>query len=110
MFISTHRKEPTVGDDTKVKDQPQEDLTIEALTRSKDEEVDFNTSITPLSGVWGALAQVEEGVSASTWNPMKGIYGNVPAKFHGLATPAMNPMSMQLTHEEVVVGCADGTI
>jgi len=28
----------------------------------------------------------------------------------GLATPEKNPMSMQLSHEEVVVGCADGTI
>ncbi len=27
-----------------------------------------------------------------------------------LATPDKNPMSMALSHEEAVVGCADGTI
>ena len=41
---------------------------------------------------------------------IKGILGKLPAKFQGLSSPGMNPMSMQLTHEEVVVGCADGTI
>ncbi|KAG8810423.1 hypothetical protein FRC19_004555 [Serendipita sp. 401] len=41
---------------------------------------------------------------------VEGVSGELPAKFHGLATPAMNPMSFALNHEEVVVGCADGTI
>ena len=41
---------------------------------------------------------------------MKGLLSGLPNKFAGLATPEKNPMSMQLTHEEVVVGCADGTI
>lgn len=35
---------------------------------------------------------------------------NLPPDFKGLATPGMNPMSMALSHEEVVVGCGDGTI
>jgi pyrimidine and pyridine-specific 5'-nucleotidase len=41
---------------------------------------------------------------------VKGALGELPKKFAGLATPEKNPMSMQLSHEEVVVGCADGTI
>jgi pyrimidine and pyridine-specific 5'-nucleotidase len=41
---------------------------------------------------------------------VKGMLGELPKKFTGLATPEKNPMSMQLSHEEVVVGCADGTI
>ena len=79
----------------------------------KDEDADpthFSTDITPLAGVWGALAHAEDGSPPGGWSAIKGVIGNVPAKFQGLATPAMNPMSMQLTHEEVVIGCADGTI
>jgi len=41
---------------------------------------------------------------------VKGVKGQAPHQFTGLATPDKNPMSMQLSHEEVVVGCADGTI
>ncbi|KAL1669902.1 hypothetical protein GGF50DRAFT_43416 [Schizophyllum commune] len=63
--------------------------------------VDIDTEISPLTGVWGDLTQ---GGSA------RGLLGNLPPKFAGLATPEKNPMSMQLSHEEVVVGCADGTI
>lgn len=39
---------------------------------------------------------------------VRGLLGAVPLKFAGLATPEKNPMSMQLSHEEVVVGCVDG--
>ncbi|ELU41597.1 hypothetical protein AG1IA_04372 [Rhizoctonia solani AG-1 IA] len=64
--------------------------------------VDFNTEIATLGGAWAALAEESE-------------YGwpaqfNVPAGFKGLATPEKNPMAMALSHEEVVVGTADGTI
>ncbi|RDX41621.1 hypothetical protein OH76DRAFT_1489321 [Lentinus brumalis] len=68
--------------------------------------VDFDTDILPVTGAWSALAN-EDGVSAAG---IKGVLGNLPKKFQGLATPEKNPMSMQLSHEEVVVGCADGTI
>lgn len=68
--------------------------------------VDFDTDILPLAGAWAALA---EGDSVSCAG-VKGLLGQLPAKFQGLATPEKNPMSMQLSHEEVVVGCADGTI
>ena len=68
--------------------------------------VDLDEGIIPLQGVWAALS---EGVpdSVATAN---GLLGGLPKKFEGLATPEKNPMSMQLSHEEVVVGCADGTI
>ena len=62
------------------------------------------TGIKPLAGAWTALASAD-GVATAV-----GILGAVPHKFTGLATPEKNPMSMQLSHEEVVVGCADGTI
>ena len=72
--------------------------------------MDFSASITPLAGVWGALAHVDEGTPALALMSTEGLLGSLPVKFQGLATPGMNPMSMQLSHEEVVVGCADGTI
>ncbi|KAF9044249.1 WD40-repeat-containing domain protein [Panaeolus papilionaceus] len=65
--------------------------------------VDIDTDIAPLTGAWGALAE-------ATSVGVKGLLGPLPPKFAGLATPEKNPMSMQLSHEEVVVGCADGTI
>lgn len=67
--------------------------------------VDIAANIIPLSGAWAALAQSDGSASQ-----MKGLLGMLPNKFMGLAVPEKNPMSMQLSHEEVVVGCADGTI
>jgi len=69
-------------------------------------DVGLNEDIIPLQGVWAALS---EGVPEPVANA-KGLLGGLPKKFEGLATPEKNPMSMQLSHEEVVVGCADGTI
>ncbi|CUA77611.1 F-box/WD repeat-containing protein pof1 [Rhizoctonia solani] len=64
--------------------------------------VDFDTEIATLGGAWAALAEdSEHGWPAQL---------NVPAGFKGLATPEKNPMAMALSHEEVVVGTADGTI
>ena len=68
--------------------------------------VDFDTDILPVTGAWGALANTDSVAAAG----IKGLRGHLPNKFQGLATPEKNPMSMQLSHEEVVVGCADGTI
>ncbi|THU89940.1 hypothetical protein K435DRAFT_821256 [Dendrothele bispora CBS 962.96] len=73
---------------------------------SSKQEVDIDTAVTPVTGAWAALAQADQVSGAG----VKGLIGNLPAKFNGLATPEKNPMSMQLSHEEVVVGCADGTI
>lgn len=68
--------------------------------------VDIDTSVTPVTGAWEALAKVDN----MSGDSVKGLIGSLPPKFAGLATPEKNPMSMQLSHEEVVVGCADGTI
>jgi pyrimidine and pyridine-specific 5'-nucleotidase len=68
--------------------------------------VDIDTDVRALSGGWAALASVDNVSGAG----VKGLQGQLPPKFQGLATPEKNPMSMQLSHEEVVVGCADGTI
>jgi pyrimidine and pyridine-specific 5'-nucleotidase len=86
-------------------------LTLEHLGRavsSPEPGVDIDTNIIPLSGAWAALAHVH-GKSVDPAS-IKGLLGGLPSKFTGLATPEKNPMSMQLSHEEVVVGCADGTI
>jgi pyrimidine and pyridine-specific 5'-nucleotidase len=69
--------------------------------------VDVDTDIVALSGAWGALAG---GATPSDTVPRGTALGQLPNKFNGLATPEKNPMSMQLSHEDVVVGCADGTI
>ncbi|KAF5370917.1 hypothetical protein D9615_009798 [Tricholomella constricta] len=66
--------------------------------------VDIDTDVSALTGAWAALAATDSGAG------IKGLLGQMPPKFAGLATPEKNPMSMQLSHEEVVVGCADGTI
>ncbi|KAL5505036.1 hypothetical protein ACEPAH_7699 [Sanghuangporus vaninii] len=130
IFISTHRDDVPEPDADPTPSLPP--LTPDAIAtttnnNSKDSDpTQFSTSITELSGVWGALAtlsSLDEDKDKDITSPAvlhslqqqlaasaKGVYGNFPAKFQGLATPAMNPMSMQLTHEEVVVGCADGTI
>lgn len=135
ILISTHRDDiPEPDADTTPKlpnpDSTNNDDTITTTPSSiggKDSDpTQFSTSITELSGVWGALAALpttEDEKEKDIKDPaalhalhqqlaasVRGVYGNFPAKFQGLATPAMNPMSMQLTHEKVVVGCADGTI
>ena len=69
-------------------------------------EVDYDSNILPLTGAWSALSEADNVSAAGT----KGLRGKLPNKFQGLAMPEKNPMSMQLSHEEVVVGCADGTI
>ena len=62
--------------------------------------------MTILTGAWEALSEADT-ISGSK---VEGLLGKLSSKFQGLATPEKNPMSMQLSHEEVVVGCADGTI
>lgn len=104
IFMSTHR------DKDEVRRAADDDDDVYAASDSgrsdATSEVDYETSILPLTGAWAAVAEAD-AVSAAG---VKGLRGNLPAKFAGLATPEKNPMSMQLSHEEVVVGCADGTI
>lgn len=77
-------------------------------TSSTDIDPD-STHIAALSGAWSALAEANPECPPAP-GAIKGLLGSLPPKFIGLATPEKNPMSMQLSHEEVVVGCADGTI
>ncbi|KAG8221468.1 hypothetical protein J3R82DRAFT_1675 [Butyriboletus roseoflavus] len=87
-----------------------DEFTLDHLNRSissPEPGVDIDTNIIPLSGAWATLAHIRDSVNTAS---IKGLLGALPSKFAGLATPEKNPMSMQLSHEEVVVGCADGTI
>ena len=89
------------------------DFIIAMPSTNPSPKVDTNTRIVPLSGAWGALSdfpQPPSPGSSGTTKKVKGLIGPLPPKFAGLATSEKNPMSMQLSHEEVVVGCADGTI
>ncbi|KAJ3847315.1 WD40-repeat-containing domain protein [Lentinula lateritia] len=75
--------------------------------------VDIDTNCTPVTGAWAALADAENIPRSNGNEPVgkvRGLIGSLPPKFGGLAMPEKNPMSMQMSHEEVVVGCADGTI
>ncbi|KAI9441365.1 hypothetical protein H4582DRAFT_2206492 [Lactarius indigo] len=101
IYMSTHKeKTATVADDDL--DNACESVPLRGKTSPS---VDLDTSIAPISGAWSVIADGPVGAY-----DMKGLYGTLPAKFAGLATPEKNPMSMQLSHEEVVVGCTDGTI
>lgn len=70
-------------------------------------QVDVDTAFVELGGAFAALGTSPD---AGPSTPGKGLLGGLPSKFTGLDVPEKNPMSMQLSHEEVVVGCADGTI
>ncbi|EKM53225.1 uncharacterized protein PHACADRAFT_98701 [Phanerochaete carnosa HHB-10118-sp] len=112
IFMSTHRDREAArraaaadGDDDDDDDDAFSLSPADGGAASQ-EEVDYEMSILPLTGAWSALAETDGASAAGA----KGLLGRLPAKFLGLATPEKNPMSMQLSHEEVVVGCADGTI
>jgi len=91
-----------VGEESEIVNEKEEE---EEVDDDHDDEVS-RMNVTPLGGVWAALANHDGGGGGLR----KGMKGRVPDSFMGLATPEKNPMSMQLSHEEVVVGCADGTI
>lgn len=100
--MSTHHdreRASKTDDDSESEDDRSDDRVLSS-------GVDFDTDIRSVNGAWSALAEGDSVSSAG----VKGLLGQLPAKFQGLATPEKNPMSMQLSHEEVVVGCADGTI
>ncbi|KDQ23405.1 hypothetical protein PLEOSDRAFT_1049697 [Pleurotus ostreatus PC15] len=117
IFITTHqdRDENHVADDGDDSDNGSSDeeptvsqkrgIPQRSDSHASSPSVDIDTDVTPLTGAWAALAG-EVGASGG----IQGLLGPLPNKFSGLATPEKNPMSMQLSHEEVVVGCADGTI
>ncbi|KAJ7040958.1 hypothetical protein C8F04DRAFT_947835 [Mycena alexandri] len=93
IFMSTHEDKEGEG---------QKNAATAAMLRTGT-PVEFDLAATPLVGVWGALALPPYGDT-------RGLKSALPPKFTGLATPEKNPMSMALSHEEVVVGCADGSI
>ncbi|KAL1744912.1 WD40-repeat-containing domain protein [Schizophyllum fasciatum] len=102
IFVSTHvDKEHDAGNESREEDTGDDEGAFLREHLPPAPTVDIDSEISPLTGVWGELAQ---GGAA------RGLLGGLPPKFAGLATPEKNPMSMQLSHEEVVVGCADGTI
>ncbi|KAI0683273.1 hypothetical protein BC835DRAFT_1396028 [Cytidiella melzeri] len=106
IFMSTHRDK----EDAKLSSDEGEDPATELSDNGKSDPpsstVEYDNNILALGGAWSAMADIDLAVA----DGMKGLRGPLPAKFQGLATPEKNPMSMQLSHEEVVVGCADGTI
>jgi pyrimidine and pyridine-specific 5'-nucleotidase len=100
--MSTHQDKDhsTVAEE----DDGQEDR--ESNERNNSPIVEIDNDITTLTGAWDALSEADT-ISGSG---VAGLLGKLPNKFQGLATPEKNPMSMQLSHEEVVIGCADGSI
>ncbi|KAG6824842.1 hypothetical protein H0H92_005643, partial [Tricholoma furcatifolium] len=118
IFMSTHRDKEVLpsGDRASRKDgedgdgdgdrdrEGEEDFGAALLRDAAQSPVDIDTDVRALTGAWAALE------SGNVLGNVKGLLGALPPKFAGLATPEKNPMSMQLSHEEVVVGCADGTI
>ncbi|KAF8915719.1 hypothetical protein CPB85DRAFT_1293006 [Mucidula mucida] len=105
IFMSIHEeKEKPVGEGDEL-DGIDADLEL-IVPKESVPDVDIDTTCTPVTGAWEALAHVDNVGGEA----VKGLLGTLPNKFQGLATPEKNPMSMQLSHEEVVVGCADGTI
>lgn len=104
--MSTHRDKDSVKpgqDGQDGSDSERENSDRAQIRTSSPASVDLDTDILPLTGAWSALADKPR-------SDAKGLIGHLPAKFSGFAVPEKNPMSMQLSHEEVVVGCADGTI
>jgi pyrimidine and pyridine-specific 5'-nucleotidase len=117
VFLTTHRdKRPSRSsstgfssrDGSDISEEDDEDADLRAIIELDDHAeapgVDINSDVTALTGVWSAVSD------GSGSGGVAGLKGQLPNKFAGLATPEKNPMSMQLSHEEVVVGCADGTI
>ncbi|EJD41852.1 hypothetical protein AURDEDRAFT_115296 [Auricularia subglabra TFB-10046 SS5] len=106
IFLSTHsgeRNRPHIAAAASDEDEDEDDHS--SAPSSKASSPVNEASITTVKGAWAALA---EEVPPGTVIP--GLKGSLPKDFKGLATPEKNPMSMQLSHEEVVVGCGDGTI
>ncbi|CAL1710972.1 unnamed protein product [Somion occarium] len=108
IYMSTHKdKENRRLPNEDGSDESDSDKeSVERNRASSPSNVDFDTDILPLTGAWSDLSEYKGYQTAAA----KGLRGQLPSKFTGLAVPDKNPMSMQLSHEEVVVGCADGTI
>ncbi|XP_006456105.1 hypothetical protein AGABI2DRAFT_188160 [Agaricus bisporus var. bisporus H97] len=113
IFLSTHRDKESLVPSNQGGDEDEDgefgQIRKEngnGVLHGEEEGVDIETDVTALTGVWASLANASGNLTSA----VKGLKGHAPPKFMGLATPEKNPMSMQLSHEEVVVGCADGSI
>lgn len=110
IFLSTHRdkgerRAAAQGNDDDDTDGEEDADRRSASSSSKASSPVNEASITTVQGAWAALAE-----EVPPGQHVPGLKGALPKDFKGLATPEKNPMSMQLSHEEVVVGCGDGTI
>ncbi|KAJ6455791.1 hypothetical protein C8R45DRAFT_845678, partial [Mycena sanguinolenta] len=105
--VTATRFSSRAGADRRIFTSTHEDKEVEGVAKADATgtftPVDIDLAATPLGGIWGSLALAPYGDT-------RGLKGSLPPKFTGLATPEKNPMSMALSHEEVVVGCADGSI
>lgn len=90
----------------RAKQRTRNDLTFIMQAAPVARAADIDTDIVYLGGACGALADASLGSTIG----LQGLLGPLPPKSAGLATPEKTPTSMQLSHEEIVVGCADGTI
>jgi pyrimidine and pyridine-specific 5'-nucleotidase len=112
--MSTHnvRKSASLSKDALEESEDDQSPIVEEKPEdtSKPLGVDFSTSINALMGAWSGLATLEESGTTTALRHVDGLLGALPLKFRGLATPNLNPIAMALSHEEVVVGCADGMI
>ncbi|KAJ2918091.1 hypothetical protein MD484_g2321, partial [Candolleomyces efflorescens] len=115
IFLTTHRdKEQKLSESQTSNSNGEPDLNdpdadLKAIlspvsAAAPEPKVEVNTNVVAMTGAWAALS------GPDIPSAVKGLRGHLPSKFSGMATPEKNPMSMQLSHEEVVVGCADGTI
>ncbi|KAG8854290.1 hypothetical protein FRB96_007695 [Tulasnella sp. 330] len=70
-------------------------------------DIGGSATVQPISGAWAELAHGPPSLESP--GALAKI-ATLPPDFKGLAQSAYNPMSMALSHEEVVVGCANGDI
>ncbi|KAG9005368.1 hypothetical protein FRB94_001592 [Tulasnella sp. JGI-2019a] len=74
---------------------------------SANADIDVSETVQPIAGAWAEFA---DGPPPLDSPGALAKIASLPPDFKGLATPALNPMSMALSHEEVVVGCTNGDI
>jgi len=109
IFVSTY-VERSEHSTTNVVNSREPDSPVESHESDTSTMVDLETPITEIGGAWEAFADAPEEGESHLSSSTSSKSSKLPTGFKGLASPAMNPMAMALSHEEVVVGCADGTI
>jgi pyrimidine and pyridine-specific 5'-nucleotidase len=112
MLMHNVRKNVSLSQDALEESEDDQSLVTEEKPEetSKPLGVDFSMSINAPTSAWSALATLEESGTTTALGHVDGLLGALPSKFGGLAMPNLNPIAMALSHEEVVVGCADGMV